>query len=283
MPSVSTGLGAFIMAVFNGGLKSSIEVAPSFITIGSQIYAESVLCSGDLGVSDPSTTFTLKHGGTTTTVDGIMVALHTGEVVFGSETIALPVPFVPCASIAMGSHIHEESVLDFGDMELSDSSSTLILTPGGATETAEGIPVALHTGETIVGSNTIAIPVPTALLDEIDSITTAGQVFAASLHDHSDIAISDAVGLFALKPNGSNVTIARTPVALQTGDLIIGSSTFTLPSGLRISGGGGEAGNQRVNATGVLPFSGRAIGSDIPWPRLLTTVLGTIIISITGA
>ena len=283
LPSASTGLGAFIMAAFNGGMKSFTEVTPSFMFIRSQIYAESVLDSGDLEVSDPSITFTLKHGGATTTVEGIPVALHTGEVVLGYETIALPVPVAPSASIAIGSHIYAESVLDSGDLELRDSSSTLTLTPGGATTTIGGIPVALYIGEIIVGSNTIAIPVPTALLDGTDSITTVGQVFAASLLDHSDIVISDAAGLFTLKPDGSSVTIAGTPDALQTGYLIVGSRTFTLPSGLRISFGGGEAGHQRANATGGVPFSGRAIGFDIPWSRLLITILGRILVSIIGA
>ena len=210
-----------------------------------------------MGVSDPFITFTFKHSGATTTVDSILVALYTAEVVVGSKIIALPV-----TKYTIYIYIYTDNVLNSGDLELSDSLASFALT--------------LHTDVIIVPSSTIVIPVPTALLDS----TTASQVFATDLHDHSDIIVNEAAGLFTLKSNGSIIKIAGTPVPLPTGDMIVGSSIFRTPSGLRISCDDGEAGSKRANAIVVVPFTGRARGSDIPWPRLLTTTLGTSLITV---
>lgn len=279
LPSPSTGLGDLIMAAFNGGLTNPTKVIASSTTIGASIYAESALNSGDLKLSDPSTTFILTSGGATTTIAGIPVALHTGEIIVGSETIVLRVPNLRPASITIGSEFYAEKFLDSGGLELSDSSSTFTLTPSGTTKTIKGIPIALRTGEIVVGSNAIVLPVPTALLGETDSTTSAGPVFAANFLSHSDVVISDVATLSTLKSGESSVRIAGTPVALQTGDLIVGSSTFTLPSDPHISGGGGEAGNQRANTTGVVPFLGRQKWSDIPWSRPLIAMVGASLMS----
>lgn len=149
--------------------------------------------------------------GSAITISGTPISLGPSGLHVGSDIIPLPTAVAaPIATI--GGHVMTAAASGNGYVI---DKTTLI--PGGPAMTVSGTPISLGAAGLVVGSSTIPLPASSVY-------TVGGQSFTAH-------ATGFVVAGTSMTPGGPPVTISGTTVSLgSSGNLVIGTNTFTLPS-----------------------------------------------------
>ena len=206
---------------------TSVLVGSSCIVVGNSVYAlpgtigntiplpsiggqkVQALDNGVIGIR--ISTITL---GQQATISGIPVAVGPVNVVTGTSTIPLaqagasPVslPSVGGQALTMGT---EGGIVVVGSTLAPGQQATIL-----------GTPISVGTGNIVIGSSTISLP-------RKDSSVTLPSVGGQSL-----IPVSNGgVAIFGTTlVQGQATTISGTPVSIGTSSIVIGSSTFAIPT-----------------------------------------------------
>ena len=162
---------------------------------------------------------TVSPDGPAITVSGTPISLGSSQLIVGSSTVRLPDPSPSTTSSNIVIAGQTFAQLPDG---ISVAGTTLRF--HGPAVTISGTPISLGNSGVVVGATTF--PLPTVFPDSpSQTLTLNGQTLTAG---------SDAVAIAGntLTPNGPAVTISGTPISVDNSGIVIGFSTFSLPTPL---------------------------------------------------
>ncbi|MCJ1229032.1 hypothetical protein MMC12_005696 [Toensbergia leucococca] len=154
--------------------------------------------------------------GVQTTIGSVGVSVGSGSIIVGSSTLALSASSSAIATLPsiVGQQI--QLALDGG---VIIGGNTL---PPGAQTSVGGTLVSIGTNNVIIGSKTYAVPTPGAT-----AATPLPLVGGESLQVAPNGGI--LIGGSTISP-GAQVTVSGTPIAVGINNVVVGGSTYALPS-----------------------------------------------------
>ena len=204
--------GQFIQTLANGG----IVVGGSFVTPATggfqptpppQVGGQGITPLGDGNVLIGSSTFS---PGQQAKISGTPISIGSGHVLIGSQTYGLarfPDAFLPTSPPQVGG----QEFAPLGNGIVAIGGSTLL---PGQQVTIAGTPIALGTGNVVVGGQTYALgptPLPKVGGQNITPLA------------NGDVAIAGSI----LSP-GQQITISGIPVSVGTGIVMVSGQTYAL-------------------------------------------------------
>ena len=158
---------------------------------------------------------TISPGGPAITLASTPVSQdRSGNLIVGSTSI----PIQPTSPDSIFTDAGQ--VFTVGTSRVVVAGETV--SPDGPAITVSGTPISLGSSQLIVGSSTIQLPNASPSTTS-SNIVIAGQTFA-QLPDGISVAGT------TLRSNGPALTISGTPVSLDNSGIVIGASTFPLPT-----------------------------------------------------
>lgn len=221
--TVTPGGSAFILAgrPISLGQSGVLVVGSSTTTLATSPTQPSIFTAGDQIFTANPTAFEvagqiLSAGAQGTTIDGTLVSLNpSGSLVIGTNTFA----------IAKSTEDHaKSSIFTVGDQTFTANPTAFAidghtLSAGGPGTTVDGTLVSLNPfGSLVIGTSTVPLsPTPSIF-------TTDGHIFTA--FDNGVVAVDGVT----LSNSGSGTTIGGVPMKVQSGRLVVGSDTISLPT-----------------------------------------------------
>ncbi|KAG6999238.1 hypothetical protein G7Y79_00036g071940 [Physcia stellaris] len=159
---------------------------------------------------------TLTPNGPAVTISGTPISVDNSGIVIGSSTFSLPTPLPTSApqTFTLGG---QTFTVESGGVAVAGTT----LGPHAPGLTISGTSISLGLSSIIIGSSTFALPTPFTPSSE-QTFTIGGQVFTAT---SGVVAIAGST----LSPNGPGITVSGTPISLAASDIIIGSSSYSIP------------------------------------------------------
>ena len=202
-------------------------------TIGTQTLSA---VSGGSEVSYAGTTLT--RNGAHATIDNTDIYVgNSGLVIGGSSAVALPTLGSPKLSAMPIATIGTQTLSAIsGGSEVYYAGITL--TRNGAHVTIDNEDVYVDSSGLVVGgSSTIAIPsLSPATISSSSPVVTGLQTFTLGGQILSADSTAVYVGKSTLRVGGPAITRTGTPISLGLSDIVIASTTYTIPSGALLSG-----------------------------------------------
>lgn len=213
---------------------------PAVVATDGQVYT--IESDGQVAVDG----VTLSSGGPGTTISGTPMSVGSGGFIIGTSTIPLQNP-TPTVITTDGQvfTIKPSGLIAIDGVTLSS---------GGLGTTISGTALSVGSAGFIVGTQTIPLTSPIPSI-----ITTDGQIF--TMEPNGAIHVDGAT----LSNGGSGTTINGTPMRVNSGGLVIGSDTISLPTT-----------NASVSGLPITQFTGAASKTvDLSRLSLLLCALGT--------
>lgn len=157
----------------------------------------------------------MSAGAQGTTIDGTLVSLNpSGSLVIGTNTVAIA---------KSTEDLAKSSIFTVGDQTFTANSTFFAidghtLSAGGPGTTVDGTLVSLDPfGSLVIGTSTVPLsPAPI--------FTTDGHIFTG--FDNGVVPVDG----ITLSDGGSGMTIGGVPMKVQSGRLVVGSDTISLPT-----------------------------------------------------
>lgn len=153
----------------------------------------------------------------TVSIAGTRVSVNPSALVIGSNTISLLPPGPSSMFTAAGQ------VLTAVRSGIVISGQTL--TPGAPAITVSGTPISLGTSDIVIGASTI--PLPTQASTSASRIFELGGYTFTSADNNGNVIVLAGT---TLTPGAAAVTISGTSISLGASGLVVGNSTYTLPT-----------------------------------------------------
>ncbi|KAK3169865.1 hypothetical protein OEA41_009249 [Lepraria neglecta] len=210
---------------------TSISLGSSALQIGTSIIPVStpttlplepiITAAGQLATILPAglaiAGTTITPSGRAITISGTRISLGNSGLMVGTSTIALDVPSTPPLNLVFTAAGQLVTLLPTGVVV----AGTLISANAPAI-TVSGTRMSFGSNGLVIGTSTIALTLPT-LLGLSPVITTLGQTLTI---DPNGVSVSGTM----LRIGDPAITILGTPIALQSNEIVIGTSTLPFPN-----------------------------------------------------
>ena len=229
---------------------------------------------------------TLTAAGAVVTVSGKPISLGASGLVIGTSTYDLPAPVEVSSKVTIGGQ-----TFDVNPSGIVIAGQTLAT--AGDEANVSGTPISLGSSGIVIGTSTYDLPAP---VEASSTVTIGGQTFAV-------IPSGIVVAGQTLTAAGDEADVSGTPISLGPSGLVIGTSTYDIPTPSEVSNAVTTIGGQAftINPSGIfvagttlmpgasavtisgtaisLGASGLVVGTstyDLPKPTQTSNIITTI-------
>lgn len=225
--------------------QATQDPASTISTAGSETYTvlQATGTAGGVSVEGAGSTEAVGEDSTLVIGGQTVAAQSSGELLVGSRTLVLPQvitpdPTNPIVTVGSKAYTVASQVGDPSAVIIADGGSALTLTAGAVATLGGQLVSALQSGGAIVGAGSSAETVQPAQASQTDEqgqqgiVTIGSEVMTVSTAS-AGIILENGHTTATLPMNGAAVTVGTQLVSAgSSGQLLVGSSTFMLPSTL---------------------------------------------------